>query len=324
MPGQIDPVQASMLSAFSQKPDSPSVSKPRPGGEAVGAMVLGSPLRGVHRHESRDNQPEGTCWNALNVEPYDQFGRARIAQRFGISKLSTVQLGGSTPVQGMIEVPNIIYPGGTVPGIVFDSNFSNFTLSGLTNTGGTLTGGGSATYNGSTIVVSNTGTIVFGLAMKMVNVSHTGTGTCVGTVTIPWGTGATQNIQLVMTAFSQAFGQVNAIVSAFINDGAHNNLMSALGVNSSSAQTGPEVDISATLVYHYDSLVPSNNTLQLLGSTTLPGPVVTNFPTTTQVLTAFSGSGINYNFTVATIIPVVTMGTTGSVSPASTFTISEL
>jgi hypothetical protein len=323
MAGGIDPVQASMLSAFGQpKADNPAVHKPRPGGEAVGPMVIGSPLRGVHRHESRDQQPEGTCWNALNIEPYDQFGRARIAQRYGISKLYAQPLGSSF-IQGLIEVPNIIYPG--IPFVVetFDTNFSNFTLSGLADTGGTLSGSGSATYSGTTIVVGQTGTLSFGLLMKVTNVSHTGSGTCTATMTIPWGTGSNQFVQVTMFVQSLAFGQMNATCTANINDGTH-NVQLPLGVTTSTATTGTEVDISATMVYHYDTVVAGNNTLQLLGSTTKPGPIVTPFPTTPAPLNIYTPNGINYAVNVSSLVPVVAMTIAGTTTPASTFTVTEL
>lgn len=36
---------------------------------------------------NREGQPPDTCWNALNVLPYDRYGRLRVAQRPGLVKL---------------------------------------------------------------------------------------------------------------------------------------------------------------------------------------------------------------------------------------------
>jgi hypothetical protein len=74
-------------------------------------IPIPSPIKGINRVMSREQQPDGTCWNALNVVPYDKYGRARVAQRTGLSKLYTTQIGGGRPIQGMIAPANIIYPG---------------------------------------------------------------------------------------------------------------------------------------------------------------------------------------------------------------------
>src|SRR5271170_7880000 len=72
-----------------------------------------SPIKGINRVMSREQQPDGTCWNALNIVPYDKYGRARVSQRTGLSKLYSMQLGSGGPIQGMIAPPNILYPGQT-------------------------------------------------------------------------------------------------------------------------------------------------------------------------------------------------------------------
>lgn len=78
-------------------------------------LAIVSPLGGVNRVVARQGQPISTCWDALNVLPYDAFGRGRVGQRFGISKAWGLPLG-STLVQGMIGVNSISYSTGpTLP-----------------------------------------------------------------------------------------------------------------------------------------------------------------------------------------------------------------
>lgn len=55
------------------------------------------PLKGVHRALSRDSQPEGTCFDALNVLPYDRQSRIRICQRPGLG--TQKDLGTAAPVR---------------------------------------------------------------------------------------------------------------------------------------------------------------------------------------------------------------------------------
>jgi hypothetical protein len=76
-------------------------------------IPITSPIKGISRVMSREQQPDGTCWDALNVMPYDLFGRARVSQRFGISKLYSAQIGDGSPIQGVIAPASIIYPGQT-------------------------------------------------------------------------------------------------------------------------------------------------------------------------------------------------------------------
>lgn len=81
-------------------------------------VPLISPIGGIVRTNAREQQrtspgPQGeppTCWNAVNVLPYDSFGRARVAQRFGIKKKYTTQMGdGTHQVQGMSELNALNY-----------------------------------------------------------------------------------------------------------------------------------------------------------------------------------------------------------------------
>lgn len=56
-----------------------------------------SPLKGVNRAFARESQPDGTCWDAVNVLPQDRYGRLRIGQRSGLGQLSA--LDGVSPIR---------------------------------------------------------------------------------------------------------------------------------------------------------------------------------------------------------------------------------
>jgi hypothetical protein len=72
-------------------------------------LPIQSPNLGVNRVVPREGQPPETCWDALNVLPYDRFGRRRVAQRSGLIKQYVAALG-STAGQGLLGVNNIAYP----------------------------------------------------------------------------------------------------------------------------------------------------------------------------------------------------------------------
>ena len=74
-------------------------------------LPVSSPIKGVNRVVPREGQPPDTCWDAFNVMPFDTFGRNRVAQRFGTSKLYSTQLS-TAPVQGMLSVNTVVYPSG--------------------------------------------------------------------------------------------------------------------------------------------------------------------------------------------------------------------
>lgn len=57
------------------------------------AIKISSPLGGINRVVSRSGQSSTECWDALNVLPYDKYGRARIAQRFGVVKHYSTPIG---------------------------------------------------------------------------------------------------------------------------------------------------------------------------------------------------------------------------------------
>lgn len=72
-------------SSGSPAPEPKREPRKAPAGQE-GQLTLGTPLLGVVKTTGRQSQPEGTCWDALNVLPYDKTGRKRAAQRTGTSK----------------------------------------------------------------------------------------------------------------------------------------------------------------------------------------------------------------------------------------------
>ena len=71
-----------------------------------------SPVKGVVRSVSAEQQPPETCPNALNVLPYDLLGRKRVAQRFGISEFtSTTQ---TSQIQGLLPIGYVVQPGAVI------------------------------------------------------------------------------------------------------------------------------------------------------------------------------------------------------------------
>ena len=72
-------------------------------------VILTSPIGGVVRAISREEQPEGTAVDALNVLPYSLDGRRRISQRYGISQFCSTSTG--DPIQGMLPIGYILRPG---------------------------------------------------------------------------------------------------------------------------------------------------------------------------------------------------------------------
>ena len=55
------------------------------------------PLKGVNRALGRESQPEGTCYDALNILPFDLQGRIRLSSRGGLGFLN--DLGTAAPVR---------------------------------------------------------------------------------------------------------------------------------------------------------------------------------------------------------------------------------
>ncbi len=61
------------------------------------SIKVQSPLKGVNRAFSREQQPADTVWDALNMMPSDRYGRLRVAQRSGIGLLDS--LAAAAPVR---------------------------------------------------------------------------------------------------------------------------------------------------------------------------------------------------------------------------------
>jgi hypothetical protein len=95
-------------------------AQPKTNANQLKRVKLLSPLGGVVRSVAREQQrtetgPQGelpTCWDALNVRPYDQYGRSRVAQRPGIGKAFWPQLGGGEPIQSLTPVNFVNYQPG--------------------------------------------------------------------------------------------------------------------------------------------------------------------------------------------------------------------
>lgn len=71
-------------------------------------IPIASPVGGVNRVVNREGQGAENCWDALNVLPFDRFGRHRVNQRYGLSKLYSTAAG-TTPIQGLLPIFNISY-----------------------------------------------------------------------------------------------------------------------------------------------------------------------------------------------------------------------
>jgi hypothetical protein len=72
-----------------------------------------SPIKGIDKTSAREQQDATEhCWDALNVLPYDLFGRRRAAQRPGLSQFSVLQ--NSSWVQGLLPIGYILQPGATI------------------------------------------------------------------------------------------------------------------------------------------------------------------------------------------------------------------
>ena len=90
-------------------------------------VTLVSPLGGVDRYNSRESQKvepgqDGsppTCYDALNVLPFDVYGRGRIGQRPGISKYADQNLSNGTfsIIQGLSGVNLVNYQTTSLTGV---------------------------------------------------------------------------------------------------------------------------------------------------------------------------------------------------------------
>lgn len=106
-------------------------------------IVIQSAIGGVVRSCSAEEQPAGTCSNALNVLPYDVgFQRKRVGQRYGISQFTAS--GGSYPIQGMEIINYLVQPGAV---IIDPSPVTITSTTGAVSDGGVITGAGTAGFN---------------------------------------------------------------------------------------------------------------------------------------------------------------------------------
>lgn len=114
------------------------------------------PIGGVNRALARSQQPDSplpTCWDALNVVPYDRFGRLRVSQRSGTNPIWDDQIGdGTQNVQMLTQVTRVNVPGTGGPVTIYEDGFAY--------SNGNLTGNGDWTLDDdadpSWIVTGNT------------------------------------------------------------------------------------------------------------------------------------------------------------------------
>lgn len=99
-------------------------------------LTIKSPLKGINRSWGREDQPQDSCVDALNVIPLDRYGRMRVAQRSGTDKLWDTAIGSGNPIlmleQAVVAAdPFAVTPGATVTSDTFDySNGALQTVSG--------------------------------------------------------------------------------------------------------------------------------------------------------------------------------------------------
>lgn len=118
-----------------------------------------SPIKGVVRAVPREGQPPDTCWDALNIVPYDRYGRKRLSQRGGLRQQivsvdgvpTTVLNPSGTKIQGMIECPVLAFGAeGKAIGVLTDMNSGNpFYPFNVTSTGGTTGSSSTGTFTHS-------------------------------------------------------------------------------------------------------------------------------------------------------------------------------
>jgi hypothetical protein len=120
----------------------------RPAGFQPILIPVVSPIRGVVRSCSAEQQPELTAPNALNVLPYDLLGRKRVGQRYGTAVFASTSQ--STYVQGMLPIAYILPPGQAVGDLPPYENFP------LTSTDGSTIGAGTAIINWNIIPPNQT------------------------------------------------------------------------------------------------------------------------------------------------------------------------
>ncbi len=114
------------------------------------ALRIDSPLKGVNRAFSREKQPEGTCYDALNVMPVERYGRLRVGSRNGFG---TVEQLGTEPVRLLHVASYANTP--EEGGIIFDEPFATNGSLSATATWDDIPGGffTSSTVTGNQVVV---------------------------------------------------------------------------------------------------------------------------------------------------------------------------
>lgn len=166
-------------------------------------LPIASPIKGVNRFASRENQAEGTCWDALNVLPFDRYQRLRIGQRNGTAKQFSTQLT-SGNIQAMTQA---ISPGA---GTALLTETWPYTAGSLETTGAanwTLVSSSVCDFhaNGDNTVsvtpLTGNGQVT---ASHNANFADTTSLTCTFTLTMQAGTGAGDNNTFVVQ-FYDAF-----------------------------------------------------------------------------------------------------------------------
>lgn len=132
--------------------------KVRPQDETT-KVPLAFPLGGVNRNLPRSFQPPGTAWDALNVLPYDRYGRARGGQRPGTGKLWQTAIGAPNgPVQLLKQATVALDPSVVTAGTqqaIDNFTFANGNLSAVDTNWVTYTGAPPTTDATRLVVASN-------------------------------------------------------------------------------------------------------------------------------------------------------------------------
>lgn len=200
-----------------------------------------SPIKGVNTVVNREGQPPDTCWNALNMVPFDRWGRKRVAQRPGLNDpFPGWTTGTGTFVQNLSTVNNIFYPGQSGTTIVSGITTTNHTALIPVNPQIPLTITLISTYNVSSGNFNNFGRVDVSLF-----------GSVVG------------------------FGTLNA--TGVIGAGS-NNVGDTIGGVTTQAASGGKIIYTATTTIHYN---PNRSGAATSIITSIPGSMLTTTNVTT-------------------------------------------
>lgn len=130
-----------------------------------------SPLMGVNRVVGRESQPPGTCWDAVNVLPYDRYGRNRLSQRHGLVKWCSTQLA-STKIQALLPVPGVTYSATINSTATFPVSSFSHVQTGVTATSNNLASNSASTVGPSDLTQVNS-TIALGTTLNF-TLTYTG------------------------------------------------------------------------------------------------------------------------------------------------------